>query len=119
MIFTVGNALGGEPTNLSTTNKRVVVIDYRDSTQRAQITDWTVVWKVRNDTNDLLDAGELAQITVPRHSHLGCQYAICARDQAAYRRRAEYPTHHAGLSQPGERPSVTCSRSGQQPNTLS
>ena len=64
VIFTVANAVGGEPINLST-DDRVVVIDYRDSTQLASITDWTLNWKVQSDTDDLLEGGELAEITVP------------------------------------------------------
>lgn len=64
VIFTVANAVGGEPINLST-DDRVVVIDYRDSTQLASITNWTLNWKVQSDTDDLLEGGELAEITVP------------------------------------------------------
>lgn len=64
LIFTIANAVGGEPINLSTTD-RVLVIDYRDNTQIASITNWNLAWKVQADTDDLLEAGELAQITVP------------------------------------------------------
>ncbi len=64
LIFTVANAVGGEPINLNETDK-VVLIDYRDATQLATITNWTLEWKVRSDTDDLLEGGELAQITVP------------------------------------------------------
>lgn len=64
VIFTIANAVGGEPVNLST-DDRVVVIDYRDSRQMSSIGDWALVWKVRADDDDLLEAGELAEITVP------------------------------------------------------
>lgn len=64
VIFTIANAIGGEPVNLNT-DDRVVVIDYRDSTQIYSVPDWGVVWKVQNDEDDLLEAGELAEITVP------------------------------------------------------
>lgn len=64
VIFTVANAVGGEPINLNTTNP-VVIIDYRDATQLATISDWELTWKVQSDTDDLLETGELAQITVP------------------------------------------------------
>ena len=64
VIFTIANAVGGEPVNLNTTD-RVVVIDYRDSTQMTSVNDWTLIWKVRADSDDLLEAGELAEITVP------------------------------------------------------
>jgi flagellin FlaB len=64
IVFTVANAVGGEPINLSTSD-RVIVIDYRDAEQISSITDWTLDWRVRNDTDDLLDTGELAEIAVP------------------------------------------------------
>lgn len=64
VIFTLANAVGGEPVNLNTDDK-VVVIDYRDARQMTSIDDWSLIWKVRADTDDLLEAGELAEITVP------------------------------------------------------
>ena len=64
VIFTIANAVGGEPVNLNTTD-RVVVIDYRDNRQMVSVEDWTLAWKVRSDTDDLLESGELAEITVP------------------------------------------------------
>jgi len=64
LIFTVSNAVGGEPINLSTTD-RVLTIDYRDSRQIASIPDWDLKWKVQNDSDDLLETGELAELTVP------------------------------------------------------
>lgn len=67
VIFTVGNAMGGEAINLGTNvlGDKVVTIEYRDASQREMIDNWTVTWKVRNDTDDLLESGELAEITVP------------------------------------------------------
>ncbi len=64
LIFTVSNAVGGEPINLSEEDK-IVVIDYRDATQIVPIDEWTLEWRVRNDDDDLLETGELAEITVP------------------------------------------------------
>jgi archaeal flagellin FlaB len=64
IIFTVANAVGGEPINLSTTDQ-VLVVDYRDATQTQSITNWGLTWKVRADQDDLLESGELAQITIP------------------------------------------------------
>lgn len=69
LIFTVANAVGGEPINLSTTD-RVVTIDYRDARQIAAIPDWTLVWKVKSDNDDLLETGELAELTVPLTDNL-------------------------------------------------
>lgn len=64
VIFTLANAVGGEPVNLTTADK-VVVIDYRDARQTTTIDTWTLLWKVQADDDDLLEAGELAEITVP------------------------------------------------------
>lgn len=64
LIFTVGNVVGGELIDLNDTN-RVLVISYRDQTQQVNALDWTMDWVVRNDADDLLDTGELAEITVP------------------------------------------------------
>lgn len=64
VIFTIANAVGGEPVNLNT-DDRVVVIDYRDALQMTSIDSWSLTWKVRADDDDLLEAGELAEITVP------------------------------------------------------
>lgn len=69
VIFTVANAVGGEPVNLNT-DDRVVVIDYRDARQMTSIDDWSLIWKVRADDDDLLEAGELAEITVPLTDNL-------------------------------------------------
>lgn len=66
LIFTVSNAVGGEPINLTDTDGgRVVVIDYRDSLTRTTDLDWTLEWKGVSDTDQLLETGELAEITVP------------------------------------------------------
>lgn len=64
IIFTVANAIGGEPVNLDSDNQ-VVVIDYRDSRQVHPITDWDVQFLGSHDGDSLLEAAELAQITVP------------------------------------------------------
>lgn len=66
LIFTVGNVVGGEPLDLNDDPaSRVLVIDYRDETQFVTDLDWTLEWIVRNDSDNLLDTGELAQLTVP------------------------------------------------------
>jgi len=65
VVFTVANAVGGEPINLSE-DEKVLVIDYRDATQSVPVTDWTLVWLGNGgDGDDLLEPSELAQITVP------------------------------------------------------
>ncbi len=64
IVFTVANGVGGEPINLSTQD-RVLLIDYRDDAQHTPIPDWTLQWKIRSDVDDMLERGELAEITVP------------------------------------------------------
>lgn len=65
VVFTVANAVGGEPINLSEA-EQVLVIDYRDAEQVVSISDWTLSWLGNGgDGDDLLEPGELAQISVP------------------------------------------------------
>ena len=64
LVFTVANAVGGQPINLDPTSGDVV-IDYRDEGQRIAIAGWTLRWKVRFDQDDQLNQHELAEITVP------------------------------------------------------
>jgi flagellin FlaB len=65
LVFDVANSAGGEPVNLdpdATSNK--VVIDYRDADVNETNIDWAVDWLVRGDTDNLLEPGELAEITI-------------------------------------------------------
>lgn len=65
IVFTVGNVAGGSAldlTDTSGTNK--VVIDYRDPSKSQQGLQWSVSWAVRHDTDDLLEDGELAKISI-------------------------------------------------------
>jgi flagellin FlaB len=64
LVFDVANAAGGDPVNLdpaATSNK--VVIDYRDSDTNDADMAWTIDWLV-GDGDNLMEAGELAEITV-------------------------------------------------------
>ena len=64
LVFDVANSAGGEPVNLdpaATSNK--VVIDYRDADVNATNIVWTVDWLV-GDLDNLMEAGELAEITI-------------------------------------------------------
>ncbi|MBI5671465.1 MAG: hypothetical protein HZC41_26025 [Chloroflexi bacterium] len=64
--FTLSLVSGGDPVDLNTTNK-VVVIGYRDAAQFENNIDWTVNWVVHNDgaaADDMLEEGELAEIEV-------------------------------------------------------
>ncbi|MDX1992612.1 MAG: archaellin/type IV pilin N-terminal domain-containing protein [bacterium] len=69
--FSLQLVAGGEPVNMNDAN-RVVVIDYRDNTQILTGLNWTATWIVdvdgaagTADADDLLEEGELVEITVP------------------------------------------------------
>ena len=66
VIFSVANAIGGEAIDVTSTvsSTNTMIIDYRDATQRSAALDWTLSWVVRNDTDNLLEQNELAEITV-------------------------------------------------------
>jgi archaeal flagellin FlaB len=66
VVFSVATAVGGEPIDLTAPTSNKVVIDYRDSSQIANNVTWSKAWKVKTATdNQLLESGELAEITVP------------------------------------------------------
>ncbi|MFZ0546694.1 MAG: archaellin/type IV pilin N-terminal domain-containing protein [Candidatus Promineifilaceae bacterium] len=59
LVFTVGNVVGGEPIDMDK-----VLANYRDEVQYAPNITMTVVFVGDNDSDMLLERGELAQITV-------------------------------------------------------
>jgi archaellin len=66
-VFTLANAIGGEAIDLTAPGGAIsntMIIDYRDNSQRVANVPWQLVWIVRTDTDNLLEAGELAEITV-------------------------------------------------------
>ena len=67
LVFTVSTIVGGDPINLaSSVADREVVIGYHDTTQLENNMHWDVDWIVSNETtpDDMLEEGELAEITV-------------------------------------------------------
>jgi flagellin FlaB len=64
VVFTLSNVAGGEAVDFSTTN-RVVIMEYRDSNQRTELSNWTVNWLGYNDSDTLLEERELVEITCP------------------------------------------------------
>lgn len=66
IVFTLANSSGGGAIDVTSTvsNTNTMIIDYRDSAQRSANVDWTLSWVTRNDSDDLLEEGELAEITV-------------------------------------------------------
>ncbi len=65
VIFTVALVSGGDPVDLtSAAASRKVVIGYRDATQFINDVDWTAKFIGANDGDNMLEDGELAEITV-------------------------------------------------------
>ena len=64
IIFSVSNAAGGESIDMTAPGNNTLIIDYRDNDQRAANLTWTLNWVVQNDTDNLLEEGELAELTV-------------------------------------------------------
>ena len=65
VIFSVSNALDGEAIDLTdTTGNNVTVISYASSTMRTEELDWTVDYQGYGDDDNLLEAGEMFEITV-------------------------------------------------------
>ncbi|MBC7237757.1 MAG: hypothetical protein H5T69_18095 [Chloroflexi bacterium] len=65
--FCLALGASGEPVDLTENsggNENVLVIDYRDDTQRLGDLAWTKEWRGYNDGDDLLEARELAEIVV-------------------------------------------------------
>ena len=68
VIFTIANVAGGAPVDLTPKDAadadNVVVIDYRDQTQRKTDLRWSAEFLGKSDGDTLLEEGELAQITI-------------------------------------------------------
>ena len=65
IIFSVSNALDGEPIDLTdTTGNNVTVISYSSSLSRTEELDWTSAAQGWGDSDSLLEAGEMFEITV-------------------------------------------------------
>jgi flagellin FlaB len=69
LVFTVGNVVGGEPLDLNTTTP-VMTVNYVDDSQFINDIPWTTDWIVTNDGDELLDSGELVEITVQLDGNL-------------------------------------------------
>ena len=65
VIFSVSNALDGEAIDLTdSTGDNVTVISYSSSTMRTEELAWTVAPQGYGDDDNLLEAGEMFEITV-------------------------------------------------------
>jgi flagellin FlaB len=61
--------VGGEPLDLNTTTP-VMTVNYIDDSQFINDVAWTTDWIVSNDGDDLLDTGELVEITIQLDGNL-------------------------------------------------
>ena len=69
VVFTMSLVSGGDPIDLTEagddlSGDNAVVIGYRDDSQFVNEVGWTVAWIGDNDGDNLLEDGELAEITV-------------------------------------------------------
>jgi flagellin FlaB len=71
LFFTLANVAGGQPVDLTpTTGKQVTTLSYRDKYQNINLNTatspalWDVSWVGKNNGDDILEPGELAQIQV-------------------------------------------------------
>jgi flagellin FlaB len=65
LIFSLGNALDGEAIDLTdTTGNNVTVISYSSLGNRTEELDWTSATQGWGDSDSLLEAGEMFEITV-------------------------------------------------------
>ena len=64
IIFSISTVAGGDVIDLSTGANQKVTIDYRDNAQSKPNLTWSVDWPVATDGDNLLEEGELAQVTI-------------------------------------------------------
>ena len=65
VTFTLALVSGGDPIDLTdSTGDNVVVIGYRDAAQFVNEVPWALDWVGTNDGDSMLEAGELAEVTV-------------------------------------------------------
>ncbi len=67
VVVSLANALGGEPIDMTAgiSGTNTIQIEYRDADTRAVIADWTSESLVGSDTDLMLEAGELFEVTIP------------------------------------------------------
>ena len=65
IVFTLANVAGGEPIDFTVSPDNRVIIDYRDEIQHVPNLTWSKTYVGKNDTDDLLEPGEVFELTVP------------------------------------------------------
>lgn len=65
VVLNLATATAGDPVDLTDGDDRVIVIDYRDATQRVTNIAWTKTMLVDVNSDGMLDPRELVEITVP------------------------------------------------------
>jgi len=63
----LANAAGGNAVDLTNPSEGIakVIIAYRDANTNEEIAGWTTDWLIQNDTDALLEEGELVEIAMP------------------------------------------------------
>jgi flagellin FlaB len=67
LVFTLANVAGGAPVDLTPndgSDSHTVIMSYRDKFQEEQDMQWSVDFIGSNDGDDLLEEGEMAEITI-------------------------------------------------------
>ena len=65
VVFTLAIVSGGDPIDMTdTSGDNVMIIGYRDGTQFVNEVDWTSAWIGTNDSDTMLEDGELVEISV-------------------------------------------------------
>ena len=66
VTVSMANAAGGNAVDVTdTTGTNKMIIEYRDADTSEQILNWTTSWLIQNDTDELLEEGELVEIAIP------------------------------------------------------
>lgn len=63
LVVTVSSA-AGEPVEMADGTNNLVVVSYRDATQYINDLPWTLAWVGPNDGDNILEDGELAEMTI-------------------------------------------------------
>ena len=66
VTFTLASVAGGTGVNITdtTSSDNVVVMSFLDDAVYNNELDWRMTWVTRGDSDDLLETGELAEITI-------------------------------------------------------
>ncbi len=64
LVFTVATVTGGDPVDLTAPTSNTLIIDYRDEVSRTTNISWSVAFMGINDSDNLLEDREQAELTI-------------------------------------------------------